>query len=172
MGTVLSKQKKISEELARIYIAEILLALEALHSKYIVYRDLKPENVLIGEDGHLKLTDFGLAKKNVLDDDVCKSFLGTPAYFAPEIVTKQGHTRQVDWYNLGVLLYELLVGTPPYYARDREQLFENIKKAPLKIPKSMSVEAKELIKQVRKLRRLMCKPVPFSHLGGLSLSLS
>jgi serine/threonine protein kinase len=83
--------------------------------------------------------------------------LGTPAYFAPEIVMRSGHTRMLDWYNLGILLYEFLVGMPPFYAKDRvkyiknflkEQLFENIKKSPIKIPKSMSLEARDLIKQV------------------------
>jgi serine/threonine protein kinase len=85
-------------------------------------------------------------KKNVNDEKLNTSFLGTPAYFAPEIVTRSGHTRMLDWYNLGVLLYELLVGIPPFYAREREELYENIKKAPIKIPKSMSNEAKDLIK--------------------------
>lgn len=83
----------MSEDIARIYIAEILLALEALHSKYIIYRDLKPENVLIGEDGHIKLTDFGLAKKTGEFNQLNQSVLGTPVYFAPEIVKRQGHTR-------------------------------------------------------------------------------
>lgn len=77
--------------MAKIYIAEILLALEALHRDMIVYRDLKPDNVILDEKGHAKLTDFGLAKKNVTDKT--HSFLGTPAYFAPEIVKKSGHNR-------------------------------------------------------------------------------
>lgn len=118
LGNLLSNKKRISEDLAKLYIAEILLALEALHSNFIIYRDLKPENVILDENGHVKLTDFGLAKKN-LKDDINTSYLGTPAYFAPEIVTRSGHTRVLDWYNLGVLFYELIVGMPPYYARDR-----------------------------------------------------
>lgn len=121
---MLSKKRRVTEDIARIYIAELILALEALHRDMIIYRDLKPENVLLDEEGHIKLTDFGLAKKNVIDNT--KSYLGTPAYFAPEIVTRAGHNRMVDWWTVGILFYELLVGMPPFYSRDREELYNNI----------------------------------------------
>lgn len=76
-----------------MYIAELILAIEELHKKLIIFRDLKPENILIDYDGHIQLTDFGLAKKDVNENDLNKSFLGTPIYFAPEIITRTGHTR-------------------------------------------------------------------------------
>ena len=79
-------------------------------------RDLKPENVVLDEDGHAMLTDFGLSKMGVQEGVLNKSFCGSPAYLSPEILSRQGHGRQVDWYLLGVMTYELLVGIPPYYA--------------------------------------------------------
>jgi serine/threonine protein kinase len=80
------KEKRFSEEKTRIYAAEILLALECLHQNNIIYRDLKPENVLLDAEGHLKLTDFGLSKMNQEQDDVTFTFCGTPEYLAPEII--------------------------------------------------------------------------------------
>lgn len=86
MGKVLKKEKRFSEELARIYICEILLAIEHLHKNGIIYRDLKPENIIVGLDGHLKLTDFGLSRDNIDDDFKSTSFIGSHAYLAPEVV--------------------------------------------------------------------------------------
>jgi serine/threonine protein kinase len=115
------------ESKAKLYITEILLALEALHSKDIIYRDLKPDNVLMDSEGHIMLTDFGLSRENVKRADKgAKSFCGSYAYLAPEMIRKKGHGKTVDWYLLGVILYEMLTGLPPYYADDREELFENI----------------------------------------------
>ncbi|KRX00703.1 Protein kinase-like domain [Pseudocohnilembus persalinus] len=147
LGTLLTRKRKFTEEIARIYIAEIISALEYLHRNEIIYRDLKPENIILDKNGHIKITDFGLAKK-LLNDSQTRTYLGTPAYFAPEIIMKSGHNRMVDWWTVGILLYECLVGMPPFYSRQREELFENIKTAPIKIPKSMSQEAKDLIKQL------------------------
>ena len=94
------------------------------------------------------LVDFGLSKKGV--DDLVKynSFCGTAAYLAPEMISRQGHNKQVDWYLLGVLMYELLVGMPPYYDDEREIMNENIRRGPLRLPKSLSSEAKDLILKV------------------------
>jgi len=93
----------------------VLLALEFLHKSNILYRDLKPENILIDEDGHIKLTDFGLSKMDFSSNDVTYSFCGSPEYMSPEMLNNNGHSRQVDIYCLGVLLYELLIGIPPHY---------------------------------------------------------
>lgn len=102
------KNKKLTEDAARFYAAEVLLAIEYLHSQHIVFRDLKPENILIDRDGHLKLTDFGFAKR--LPNDFTWTVCGTPDYLAPEIIRSQGYTKAVDWWSLGILIFEMITG--------------------------------------------------------------
>lgn len=145
LAELLDEKEKLSEEVARIYVAEILLALESLHANGIIYRDLKPENIVIDADGHAMLTDFGLSKKGSDEQMMHHSFCGTAAYLAPEMLQRCGHNRQVDWYLLGVLMYELLVGMPPFYDIHREIMYENIRRGPMKIPKRLSSEAKSLL---------------------------
>jgi serine/threonine protein kinase len=120
----LGKERIFNEELARIYVCEVLLALEYLHRKKVMYRDLKPENIMLDGTGHIKLIDFGLSKVNVDSDNYSSgSFLGSHAYLAPEILANKSYGMSVDWYNLGVLLYEFLVGQPPYFKNDLEELY-------------------------------------------------
>jgi serine/threonine protein kinase len=112
----LRKEQTFKEDRIRFYAAEIILGLEALHQHDIIYRDLKPENILLDEDGHIRLTDFGLSKQgiNYLNNDQTTTICGTPEYLAPEIVIGEGHGRAVDWWSLGILIYEMLVGRPPF----------------------------------------------------------
>lgn len=114
------------ESKTRFYAAEIILALEYLHSKGIIYRDLKPENILIGADGHIKIADFGLSKQGIEDGAKTYTFCGTPEYLAPEILQAKGHDKAVDYWSLGALIYEMLTGAPPFYSRDKQQMFRNI----------------------------------------------
>ena len=145
----LQKLGKFSEKRARFYTAELTLALEHVHSLGVVYRDLKPENVLLDARGHVRLTDFGLSKERVTHyQKGASSFCGTPEYLAPEILARRGHGRAVDWWSLGALLYEMLTGLPPFYSRDREQLFEGIKRGHLAYPRYVSVDAKSLLKSL------------------------
>lgn len=145
MSRALHKDKRFEEDRARMYLAEILLALEDLHKRDIIYRDLKPDNIVFDSEGHALLTDFGLSKENVVDDKGAKSFCGSPAYLAPEMLKRNGHGKSVDWYLLGALLYEMLVGIPPYYSNNKEQLYENIQRGPLKLPNFLSANARAFL---------------------------
>ncbi len=152
-------EKRFIEPRAKFYICEILLALEDLHKRDIIFRDLKPDNVVLDSEGHCKLTDFGLSKEGVFDSQCAKSFCGSIAYLAPEMLKKQGHGKAVDWYLLGVLFYEMLIGIPPFFTEKREDIFYNIEYGELQIPKFISKDASNL------LRDLLQKD-PSKRLGG------
>lgn len=127
LSEYLAMEKKFNEDKTRIYASEIVLGIESLHKKGIIFRDLKPDNVVLDAEGHAKLTDFGLSKEGVVDQDaITRSFCGSYAYLAPEMLNKTGHGKVVDWYLLGVVIYEMLCGSPPYYASNKEELFTNI----------------------------------------------
>lgn len=145
LGSVLKREKKLSEERARLYLTEIILALETLHKKDIIFRDLKPDNVVLDADGHAMLTDFGLSKEGVVNNSSAKSFCGSVAYLAPEVLRRQGHGKSVDWYLVGVLLYEMLVGIPPYFSSNKDQMFKNIKSGPLRMPERLTKDTKDFI---------------------------
>ena len=146
LGKIIVHERRFSEDRARLYIAEVLLALKDLHKRDIIYRDLKPDNVVLDDDGHALLTDFGLSKEGVLDvSKGAKSFCGSIAYLAPEMLKRVGHGKSVDWYLLGVLLYEMLVGSPAYFSSNKDELFNNIMNGPLKLPRSISTDAKNLM---------------------------
>ena len=148
LGFQISREKRFDEFRARIYICEVLLALEELHKRDIIFRDLKPDNIVLDDEGHAMLTDFGLSKEGVYDNVMAKSFCGSVAYLAPEMIKRQGHGKAVDWYLLGVLLYEMLVGSPPYFSPNREQLYYNIQNGKLKLPTSLAGETKNLLKDL------------------------
>lgn len=142
----LSRLKRLTEDQARIVCAELVLALGHLHNESVVYRDLKPENILLGSDGHVKLADFGLAKEGVADrTGRTNSVCGTPEYLAPEVLDKLGHGTTVDWWCLGMVLYEMLTGLPPWYTQDRRTLFARIRGAKLTFPPYVSDQARDLI---------------------------
>lgn len=149
LGNYLEAEDTFNEEKTRFYIWEIILAVEDLHKRGIIYRDLKPDNIVLDKKGHAKLTDFGLSKENMEKIDfTTKSFCGSYAYLAPEMIKKEGHTMSLDWYLLGVLLYEMLEGFPPYYCDDKDILMENIIEHDLKVPKNISKYAQDLISKL------------------------
>ena len=145
LSKYLSKEKRFPESKARFFASEILLALEHLHKKDIIYRDLKPDNIVLDSEGHALLTDFGLSREGVYDQCIAKSFCGSVAYLAPEMLKKSGHGKAVDWYLLGVVIYEMLVGIPPFYSENKAEIFENIDKGSLKFPAYVGKEAKALL---------------------------
>lgn len=118
---------------------------EYLHSKGIVYWDLKPENLLIDKTGYLKLIDFTFAKKIT---DRTFTLCGTPEYIAPEIIKNEGHSFAVDWWCLGVLIYEMMVGITPFYSEHPKDIFSNILKGKVYFPSNASKTAKSLIKHL------------------------
>jgi len=142
----LRREAMFSEKQARFYIAEVILAIEHLHSLNIIHRDLKPENVLLSADGHCVLTDFGFAKQDVTDPDSCQSFCGTLEYMAPEVIQKNRYGKAADWWSVGILLYDMLVGKPPFRHVNDAKLYEKILKDKLVLPKYFTSGCSTLIK--------------------------
>lgn len=136
------------------YSAEIVCALDYLHGRAVVYRDLKPENVLLDRDGHVKLTDFGFAKKLA---DRTWTLCGTPEYLAPEVIQSKGHGRAVDWWALGILIFEMLSGFPPFFDDNPFGIYQKILAGKIDFPRHLDFSAKDLIKKllvVDRTRRL------------------
>ena len=144
----LAERNKFSESAAKFYVAETILALEYLHSLDIVYRDLKPENILVDRAGHIRLADFGLAKENVNPLNPAMSFCGSPAYLAPELLSKSGSEKSADVYGIGAILYEMLCGNPPFFSDNIQDLFKHIKKGVIQFPKTIKPEAQDLIRKL------------------------
>ncbi|PGG97147.1 AGC/AKT protein kinase [Helicocarpus griseus UAMH5409] len=130
----LQKEQRFDINRARFYTAELLCALECLHGFKVIYRDLKPENILLDYSGHIALCDFGLCKLDMKDEDRTNTFCGTPEYLAPELLLGDGYTKTVDWWTLGVLLYEMLTGLPPFYDENTNEMYRKILQEPLTFP--------------------------------------
>lgn len=108
------------------FLNNIIQGLDELHKLEILYRDIKPENILMDIEGHVRIADFGLSKPDIGREEKAYSFCGSPEYMAPEMLLKQGHSQSVDYYCLGALLYELLTGLPPFYSTDTNQIYQDI----------------------------------------------
>ncbi|KAK3954352.1 kinase-like domain-containing protein [Pseudoneurospora amorphoporcata] len=161
--TYLRKYRRFDEEMARFYAAEIVLVLEYLHEKQggIAYRDMKPENLLLDADGHIKLVDFGFAKRLGYKDDEhpveTYTLCGTPEYLAPEVIQNKGHTTAVDWWALGILIYEFLTGYPPFYHNNPLEIYRQIVEKPVLFPArpEISEEAKDIVRSFCTVDRSM-----------------
>jgi serine/threonine protein kinase len=149
---------RLNEEQAKFYFAEIVLAIEYLHGHNIIYRDLKPENVLLDLDGHVKLADFGLSKQGIDLNHLTYSFCGSPEYMSPEMLQQQGHTLTVDFYSIGALIYEMMFGLPPHYSTNHDEMYKRILNDPVCIPENLSLELKDFL-------GLLLRKNPFKRLG-------
>jgi atypical protein kinase C iota type len=153
----MQRKRKLPEDHARFYSAEIIIALDFLHNKGIIYRDLKLDNVLLDIDGHIKLTDYGMCKEGLSRGEQTSTFCGTPNYIAPEMLRGEAYDFSVDWWALGVLLYEMMAGRSPFEPinenpgdnpdlNTEDHLFQVILEKPIRIPRSLSVKAASVLK--------------------------
>lgn len=142
----IQRARKFSESRARFYSAEVTLALMFLHEHGILYRDLKLDNILLDEEGHCKIADFGMCKEGILPGKTTQTFCGTPDYIAPEIILEKDYNTSIDWWALGVLMYEMMVGQPPFEADNEEALFKCILHEDLAFPSWLSGEAMSIVK--------------------------
>lgn len=147
-GELFSQLRKVgrfSNETSLFYTCEIVLALAYLHSKNFVYRDLKPENLLIDRNGHIKITDFGFAKQV---EDRTWTLCGTPEYLAPEIIQSKGHGKAVDWWAIGILIFEMLAGYPPFYDENPFGIYQKILAGKIEFPRHFDQNARDLVRKL------------------------
>ncbi|KAI0403533.1 kinase-like domain-containing protein [Xylaria palmicola] len=164
----LRRHRRFPEEWARFYAAEIVLVLEFLHEQQggVAYRDLKPENLLLDAEGHVKLVDFGFAKRlGSKDDKAVETYTlcGTPEYLAPEVIQNKGHTTAVDWWALGILIFEFLTGYPPFWHQNPMEIYKQIIERPVVFPQEppISRDAQDII-------RSFCTVDRSKRLGNIS----
>ncbi|KAL2271695.1 hypothetical protein VTJ83DRAFT_1066 [Remersonia thermophila] len=144
--SLLRRSGRFPNPVAKFYAAEVTLALEYLHSRNIIYRDLKPENLLLDRHGHLKITDFGFAKRV---PDKTWTLCGTPDYLAPEVVSNKGYNKSVDWWSLGILIYEMLCGYTPFWdSGSPMKIYENILRGKVKYPSYINPDAQNLLERL------------------------
>ena len=146
--TFLRKHQRFSEPTMKIYAAGVVLAFEHMHSKKIAYRDLKPENLVLDKEGYLKVVDLGLAK---VVHGKTWTLCGTPDYLAPEIILNEGHDKAVDYWALGVLMYELVAGVPPFYADDPMEVYEKILSGSMSFPSHFGKYLNDIVRKLLKL---------------------
>ena len=164
----------ISEDLVKFYGAQIAIALQYLHDIGIAYRDLKPENVLIDEDGYIKLCDFGASVK-IRGTEKETNFAGSPEYASPEMVTFEGHSFMTDWWSFGILLYELLYGVTPFYNIDKNRMFDLITTGSISYPKFIQIEGEDTLRNskvsedAKKLISKLLEKNPGDRLGRKGL---
>ncbi|KAJ0422787.1 kinase-like domain-containing protein [Aspergillus carlsbadensis] len=144
--SLLRKSQRFPNPVAKFYAAEVTLALEYLHSLDIIYRDLKPENLLLDRHGHLKITDFGFAKEV---PDITWTLCGTPDYLAPEVVASKGYNKSVDWWSLGILIFEMLCGFTPFWDQGSPvKIYQNILQGRIKFPPYLLPDAVDLLSRL------------------------
>lgn len=144
----LQKERMLMEDTAIFYLSQVLLAIEHLHMVGIIYRDLKPENVMLDRSGHVKLTDFGCVKE-AASDEINYTFCGTVEYMAPEILNRSGrHGKEVDWWSLGILAHDMLTGAPPFTGTNRKIITERVLKSKLQLKKYLTPNAKDLLRKL------------------------
>lgn len=159
----MQRKRRLNEPEAQFYASEISLALEYLHMRGIIYRDLKLDNVLLDHEGHIKLTDYGMCKEGIKQGEKTSTFCGTPNYISPELLRGEEYDFSVDWWALGVLLYEMLAGKSPFDTDNSSEdaLFQTILERTIRIPRSLSVRAQNILKAFLKkdpAERLGCDP--------------
>lgn len=145
LGQYLKQTLALNESRLRVMLAELILAVQALHDHDMIHRDIKPENVLIDEAGHIRLTDFGLSKELSAAESTTHSFCGSLTYLPPEMVARKGHGKALDWYLLGQLAYECSTGVPPFYDLSKERIIHKITHGKLQMPTGMTPPLADLI---------------------------
>lgn len=145
--THLRRARRFTEDQAKFYAAQIASVFKYIHSKNIIHRDLKPENILISRNGYCKLTDFGFAK-TLQPGDRTYTLCGTPEYIAPEVLLNKGHGKAVDWWTLGILIFEMIAGQPPFCDQEPMGIYQKILAGKITYPKFMEKYPKDLIKNL------------------------
>lgn len=154
----LRTERKFTEERTKIYVAELFLAITYLHDIGVIHRDLKPENILVDEGGHLRITDFGLVKEKMTDGAVTQTFCGTPEYIAPEVIENKPYDHMCDYWSLGILMYEMLYGAPPFTDQNMNKVYRMILHNDIDFRPGPSTRAVGLI-------RGLCQKSPDQRLG-------